>query len=153
MALINFRGMSSSFKIFVSSFLCLLGLSYLMLLSSIWIDTEMNLAYIVEGYGSFEFMELVEHTFKYLFWFIGTFSITLFLFLQTSWPERLKQVFTAVVPLFIISDMGSMWLIRYSPFFAKQLMVSGILLAISFLALFLLIQYDLWRDSFQKKRT
>ena len=121
MPFIILKELSLSFRLFLSAILCLVGISYIMLLSSIWIDTEMKMANIIEGYGSFEFMELVEHTFRYIFWFIGTFTITLSLFLLTSWPEKLKRIFAVIVPLLILSDMGSMWLIRYSDFFAGQL--------------------------------
>ncbi len=144
MELIKLKNMSLSARLFISLLLCLLGLSYLALLWGIWIDTEMKIAYIIEGYADFESMELVEHTFKYIFWFIGTFGITVSLFLLTSWPEKLKRLFAVSVPLLIISDIGSMWVIRYSDFFAWQLYFSGILLATSFLALFLLIQFDMW---------
>lgn len=144
MELIKLRDMSLSVRLFIGLLLCLLGLSYLALLFGIWIDTEMKVSYIIEGYADFESMELVEHTFKYIFWFIGTFGITVSLFLLTSWPEKLKRLFAVSVPLLIISDIGSMWLIRYSDFFARQLYFSGVLLATSFLALFFLIQFDMW---------
>lgn len=138
------RTLALSFKMFVGLFLCVMGLSYLTLLGSIWIDTEMKISFIIEGYGLFESMELVEHSFKYIFWFIGIFGIMGFVFMMTSYPETLKRIFAVIVPLLIVSDVSSMWFIRFSNFFAWQLYVSGFLLAGSFLVMFLLIQYDLW---------
>jgi hypothetical protein len=104
----------------------------------------MKIANVIEGYGSFEFIELIEHSFKYIFWFICTFTITVSVFLLTSYTEKIKRVFAVLIPLFIISDIGSMWLIRYCSFFAWQLYASGLILATSFLIMFLLTQYDLW---------
>jgi hypothetical protein len=144
MELIKLKDAPLSIRLFLSLLLCVIGLSYLTLLGSIWIDTEMKISNIIEGYGSFEFIELIEHSFKYIFWFISTFTITVAIFLLTSYAENLKRIFAIVVPLFIISDIGSMWLIRYCSYFAWQLYASGLILASSFLSMFLLIQYDLW---------
>lgn len=144
MDLIKLRDAPISAKLFISLLLCLVGLSYLTLLGSIWIDTEMKISYIIEGYASFEFMELIEHSSKYIFWFIGVFGITVSIFLLTSYPEKLKIFFAVIIPSFIVSDIGSMWFIRYSSFFAWQLAVSGFVLAVCFLAMFLLIQCNLW---------
>lgn len=144
MEIIRLKDMSLSIRLFVSLMLCVIGLSYLTFLGNIWIDTEMKIAFVIEGYGSFEFMELIEHSFKYIFWFIGTFTVVASLFLLSSYPEKIKRFFAVLVPLFIISDVGSMWLIRYASFFAWQLYVSGLILAVSFLVMFVLIQCDLW---------
>jgi hypothetical protein len=144
MGLFKLKEMPLSVKLFTSLILCVVGLSYLTLLGSIWIDTEMKISNIIEGYGSFETIELIEHSFKYIFWFICTFTITISIFLLTSYSDKLKRIFAVLVPLFIVSDIGSMWLIRYCSFFAWQLYISGLTLATSFLTMFLLIQYDLW---------
>ena len=104
----------------------------------------MKIANIIEGYGSFESIELVEHSFKYMYWFMGIFGMTGFLFLLTCYPEYLKRSFAVVTPVFIILDISAAWLIRYHDFFAFQLMVSGFVLGSCFLVMFLLIQYDLW---------
>ncbi len=133
-----------SMRLFLGLFLYILGISYLSLLSGIWIDTKMKIANIAEGYSLFEISELVEHSFKYLSWFISTFGIVVTLFLLTSWDEKLKRFFAVLIPVLIILDMGSMWLIRYSSFFSWQLFVAGFLLALSFFAMFTLIQIDLW---------
>ncbi len=141
---IRLREAALSVRLFISLLLCVMGLSYLTLLGSIWIDTELKVSYVIEGYGSFESIELIEQSFKYIFWFICTFTIAVSLLLMTSYPEKIKRCFAVVVPLFIISDIGSMWLIRYCSFFAWQLYASGMVLATCFLVMFLLIQYDLW---------
>lgn len=133
-----------SSKSFISLLLCLVGLSYLTLLGSIWIDTEMRISNVIEAYSSFEFIELIEHSFKYILWFICIFTIVVGIFLLTSYPEKVKRIFAVSTPLFIVSDIGSMWFIGYSNFFAWQLYLSGFILAVSFLVMFLLIQYDLW---------
>lgn len=144
MGLVKLKDVPLSARLFIGLLLCVMGLSYLTLLGSIWVDTEMKIPNIIEGYGSFEFIELIEHSFKYIFWFICTFTITVSIFLLTSYPEMIKRIFAAVVPVFIISDIGSMWLIRYCSFFAWQLYASGMILATSFFVMFLLIQFELW---------
>ncbi len=144
MELIKLKEAPLSIRLFIGLLLCVVGLSYLTLIGGVWVDTEMKISYIIEGYASFEVTELMEHSFKYIFWFIGTFGVTVLIFLLTSWPERLKRIIAVLVPLFIISDIGSMWLVRYNSFFAFQLFVSGLMLAIIFLVMFLLIQCDLW---------
>ncbi|OGW90216.1 MAG: hypothetical protein A3A73_04845 [Omnitrophica bacterium RIFCSPLOWO2_01_FULL_50_24] len=138
------RGAPLSFRLLASVLLCLLGVSYLVLLASIGSDTEMKMANIVEAYRTFTTTELLEHTFKYLPWFIGTFGATLTLFCLSSYPEKLKLFFVCAVPIAILSDMGSMWLIRAHALFGWQLLASGFFLALCFVTLFALIQRDLW---------
>lgn len=132
-------------KFFVSLMLCLLGANYLLVLTQIWLDTGMTIEGILGAYRGFEPGELVEHSAKYLFWFLGTFGAGGFLFLTTAHKEKVKKFFAVLVPVSIVSDIGSMWLIRYSDWFAWQLFGSGFVLAGSFLAMFCLIQNELWR--------
>jgi len=133
-----------SFKLFATMLLCLIGLSYLTILGSIWIDTEMKIVNIIDGYGSFEVIELLEHSSRFLSLFIVIFSITIYLFLNTEYSEKVKKLFSVIIPVFIISDIGSMWLIGHASIFATILAFSGTLLASAFLTMFFLIQYDLW---------
>ncbi len=146
MEVAKLKEMPLSVRVFVSLILCVIGLSYLTLLGSVWVDTEMKISNIMEAYGSFEFTELIEHSFKYIFWFICIFTITVSVLLLTSYPEKLKRFFSFLVPLLIISDIGSMWLIRYwsRAWFSWQLYLSGMSLAVLFLIMFLLINYDIW---------
>ena len=135
----------ASVRWFVSLVLCVMGLSYLTLLAGIWFDTNMKIAQIMEGYSSFAAMELVNHCHEYFFWFLFHFITVMTIFFFTSYSEKIKRFFAVLVPVFIVSDIGSMWLIRYvAKGFAWQLFISGLVLAITFLSLFLLIQYDLW---------
>ncbi len=154
-----------SIKLFVSLMLCVLALSYLPLLGSIWLDTEMKISRVIEGYGGkveseeeadeedeyyeedeegFLSYELTENSFKYMHWFVATFVMSISVMMMTSWPEKLKMLFAVVGPVFIVTDIGAMWFIRYHNFFAYQLYVSGSILATAFFVMFLLIQYDLW---------
>lgn len=133
-----------SFKLFISLLLCVSGLCYLTLLASIFNDTGMQMANIIEAYGTFGPIEFVEHSFKYMFWFMGTFAVTGFIFLLTCYSEKLKSVFAVLVPVFIITDISAPWLIRYHSIFAWQLVFAGVALALCFFVMFLLIQYDIW---------
>ncbi|OIO35178.1 MAG: hypothetical protein AUJ74_06965 [Candidatus Omnitrophica bacterium CG1_02_44_16] len=131
---------SKSTKLFVASFMCVLGLSYIPLLLSIWIDTEMKVCNIQQAYGGFEFAEMVEHTGKHISWFAFTFGLAVLTFLlTTNYSQKVKSVFAVLPFVLIISDIGSMWLIRFAPkIFCWQLWFSGFLLAICFLTIFLL---------------
>ncbi len=89
-------------------------------------------------------VERIDESFKYMHWFLATFVMSISVMMMTSWPEKLKIVFAIVPPVFIVSDIGSMWVIRYSNFFAYQLYASGTVLATAFFVMFWLIQYDIW---------
>ncbi|MEW6009089.1 MAG: hypothetical protein AB1629_05615 [Candidatus Omnitrophota bacterium] len=140
------RDLELSSKLFISLFLCLTGLSYITLLLHIWVDTAMKVSMITESYGTFEFSELVGHAHTYIFWFILTFAPVITIFLFTSFAETLKRFFAVIPMLLIVSDVGSMWLIRYwaKIWFSWQLYFSGLLLAALFLAMFVLINFDIW---------
>lgn len=129
-----------STKLFVVSFMCVLGLNYIPLLLNIWIDTGMKVAPVMEAYSGFEFAELVEHSGRYISWFVFTFGLAVLTFLTaTNYSQKIKSVFSVLPFVLIISDIGSMWLIRYvSKIFAWQLWFSGFSLAVCFLVIFLL---------------
>ncbi|MDP3921223.1 MAG: hypothetical protein Q8R76_10520 [Candidatus Omnitrophota bacterium] len=133
-----------SIKLFISLMLCVAGLAYVTLIASIWSDTGLSISVIAEAYGSMEPIEFIQHSFRYMFWFTGIFVMTAVPFFLTAYPEKLKRAVAVVIPLLIVSDIGSAWLIRYHAFFAWQLSVTGALLAACFLLMFSLIQYDLW---------
>jgi len=138
------HGLPLGAKLFVSLFLCLLGLAYVSFLAGIWIDTGMRVSLIAEAYRDMSAMELVTHSFRYLAWFAAAFAAAGGVFLFTSYPERWKLLFSLWVPVWIVSDIGAVWLIRYADIFAWQLFVSGLVLAAMFLVLFILVQRDLW---------
>lgn len=136
-----------SLKLFVTVLLCVIGLTYLALLTHIWIDTEMKVANIATAYGQFEFGELAQHSHEYLpYYAIYIFFFPTLVFLFTSYSEGLKRFF-AVFPLAMtVVDIGSMWLIRYfhAGIFSWVLFFAGMILGLSFFSLFLLILYDIW---------
>ena len=140
----GFKKFPLSVRLFASLFLSILGMAYGVFLAQIWIDTGMQISLIAEGYRDFGFIELTSHTFQYLGWFVVVFAVLLGAFLLTSFSEKLKSFFILWTGAWVISDIGATWLIRYNDFFAYQLFFSGAALAISFLALFLLTQYDIW---------
>lgn len=133
-----------SAKLFISLMLGLAGICYAAFLGQIWIDTEMRLEYIIEGYGLMSFMELISHSFRYLFWFGSVFSLLMGAFLAAGYSERLKTFFALSIPCLIFADIASAWLIRFHNLFAYILYGCGLLLALSFLTLFVLVQRALW---------
>jgi len=137
-------GLPHSVKLFANFALILASLCYLSLLASIWFDTQMSIALITEGYGDMDPIELVQHTLRYSLWFFSIFVIMGGLFMTTRFKEGVKRVVAITVPLLVISDLGAAWLVKFGPLFAWQLWISGFCLALSFLVLFVLIQYDLW---------
>lgn len=137
-------GRDLGLRLFIGLFFCLWGLAYAAFLGQIWLDTRMSIGTIAETYGQMGPGEFVTHAFQYLAWFAAVFTPALGVFILTSFSERLKVFFAAWVPLWIAADLVSTWLIRVHEGFAYALFVSGLVLAVSFLALFLFVQYDLW---------
>ena len=140
----GFKKFSLSVRLFTSLFLCILGMAYGVFLAQIWIDTGMQISLIAEGYRDFGFIELVSHSFQYLGWFAVVFAILVGAFLLSSFSDKMKSFFVLWTFGWVLSDIGATWLIRFNDFFAYQLYISGAALAVSFMALFLLIQYDIW---------
>jgi hypothetical protein len=135
-----------SLKLWASSLLCIIGLSYITLLVHIWIDTEMKVALIAQAYGGMEYIELTDHAHTYLpYYAIFLFAIPTGLFMITSFNEKIKAVFAVLPFLFITADISSMFLIPYvSPVFATVLWLAGTCLGLSFALLFFLTMYDIW---------
>ncbi len=137
---------SKSMKLLVTSVILVVGLSYVTLLTHIWIDTEMKAANIAEAYGGMEYIELTDHAHTYLpYYTLFLFLPPVLIFMFTSYPERLKRFF-AVFP-FVVSviDIASMYLIPYLwSGFAWILFLAGTMLGIMFLLLFVLNIYDVW---------
>ena len=143
----NWNGFSElplSLRLFIGLFLSLAGLCYVTLLGSIWYDTQWSLAAISEGYGSMGNIELFHHSFKHLFWFFGIFGFAIFLFLLTNASEKAKQWMTASIPIVIVSDIGSAWLVRFSGAFSYVMFASGVFLSVCFLGIYLKVQSELW---------
>ncbi len=133
-------------KLYLSLLLCMIGLTYLTLLGHIYIDTQFQVDNIIKVYGAMEFSELTDIAHHYLpFYTIYIFLIPVFLMLFTAYDLKWKIIFTLVTFGFILADIGSMYSISYiSHLFAYVLWVAGSCLALTFLVLFGLLQYDLW---------
>jgi uncharacterized membrane protein len=133
-------------KFFITTLLCIIGLVYITLLVTVFIDTEFKPSFIREAYGDMEYIEISQIVHNALpFYALFLFAIPVFLFMFTSYSEKAKR-FMAVFPFVIILfDVGSMYLIPYvSKGFSYVLWLAGLFLAVTFLALFIMIQYDLW---------
>ncbi|PIQ85311.1 MAG: hypothetical protein COV74_09355 [Candidatus Omnitrophica bacterium CG11_big_fil_rev_8_21_14_0_20_45_26] len=140
----SLSNLTPSLKWFVSGMLVVAGASYLSLLASIWHDTGFSTTLISEAYGSMGTIELTEHSLKYLLWFLVIFSSTGALFFLTKAPERLKILLAVLIPILILSDIGSAWLIIYHDVYVKVMWLSGFLLAVFFMTMVVFIQRDLW---------
>ena len=135
-----------STKILITSIMCIIGLTYLVLAVHIWIDTEFKASLVAESYGFMEYIELTDHAHLYLpYYWLFIFAIPVGLFMLTGFSERLK-IFFAVFPFLVtIIDIASMYLIPYLwTGFAMVLVIAGSCLGTSMLALFLLLMYDVW---------
>lgn len=135
-----------SVKLFVSAIMCLLGVTYITLLGNVWVDTEMKVGNIAEGYSGMEFSELLSISHTYLPYYLYIFAITVGVFFFTSYGEKLKRFFAIFPFVMICVDIGSMWLTRYVniTIFPWTLFFAGISLAVSFLSMFILSMYDIW---------
>ena len=135
-----------SVKLLATVLLCMVGLIYLSLLGQIWQDTEMKPSLIAEGYGTMEAMELTYHSHTYLpYYALYLFALPIFLFMFTSYSEKLKRILAVLPFALIVVDIGSMWLIPYaSNGFAVVLWLAGTCLGLIFLSIFVLNLYDIW---------
>ncbi len=137
----------TSFKLLLSTLLCVIGIVYLVLIVNIYIDTELKPSIITEAYGDMEYIELSANAhidLPHYALFIFAFPVLVFMF--SSYSEPLKR-FMAVFPfVMVIADVGSMFLIPYlnKVFFSYTLWAAGASLAITFLYLFIAIHHDLW---------
>lgn len=104
----------------------------------------MRLSVITEAYGTMGNIELIQHSFRYLFWFFGVFLFIGFLFQLTAVSEKFKVFFAVSVPCLILADIGFAWLIRVDSLFTYGLAASGFFLASSFLGMSSFILHDLW---------
>lgn len=142
----------TNIKLFITTLLCILGLVYITLLVTVYIDTEFKPSIIREAYGEMEYIEISQIAHSALpFYAIFLFAIPVFLFMFTSYSGKVKT-FMAIFPfIMMVLDIGSMYLIPYvSRGFSYLLWFAGLTLAVTFLLLFILIQYDLW---FTKQHT
>ena len=135
------------FKLLASALLCVIGIVYIVLIVNIWIDTELKPSIIIEAYGDMEYIELSANAHIDLpHYSLFLFAIPVFLFMFSSYSDKLK-CFLAVFPfVMILVDVGSMYLIPYlnKVFFSYTLWLAGTCLAITFLLLFIFILYDMW---------
>lgn len=135
------------FKLLASTLLCIIGLIYIILVVNIHIDTELKPSIIIEAYGDMEYIELSANAHNDLpHYSLLIFAIPVFLFMFTSYSKKLKR-FIAIFPfVMIVIDVGSMYLIPYLNkfIFSYLLWIAGTCLAITFLLLFIVIQFDMW---------
>ncbi len=87
---------------------------------------------------------LVSLTHTHLLPTLSILSILVLIFAFTAWPERMKTVVIALCLLVIPVDLGSWWLAKLSPALSVLVILGGIGLALSFLALIVFSFYDLW---------
>ena len=135
-----------STKLLVTSLMCIIGLTYLSLVVHIFIDTEFRPSLVAESYGYMEYIELTDHAHYYLpYYALWIFAIPVFIFMMSSYSEKLKCFF-AVCPFIIVAiDIASMYLIPYLwTGFAMILWLAGSCLGTMLFILFLLIMYDVW---------
>ena len=135
-----------STKLLVTSLLCIIGLSYLLLVLHIWIDTEMKPSLVAEAYGGMEYIELTDHAHYYMpYYGLFILAIPVGLLMLTSFSEKLK-IFFAVFPFVItVIDISSMYLIPYLWLgFAYVLWIAGTCIGTSLLILILMVLYDTW---------
>ncbi len=70
--------------------------------------------------------------------------LLVFIFSFTRYPEVLKGIVMVFSSLAILLDVGSWWLAKLSPALAALVILGGVSLAVSFLALIALSFVDLW---------
>jgi hypothetical protein len=75
---------------------------------------------------------------------LAVMFILVFIFSFSRYPEVLKGIVMVFSSLAIVIDIGSWWLAKLSPALAVLVLLGGLCLAVSFLALIVLSLIDLW---------
>lgn len=151
----NFRLSSAPryMKIACTFFLLVMGLGYLMGLLNVYDKTHITYDGVVKNYrGSEEEMiygkelgDMVSVSHNHLGGIALMVFLVLIIFLFSSFGAKLKVILSWLPFVFIILDIGSMWLTRYvAEPFAWMFMFSGAGLALLFCLLIVLSLYDLW---------
>ena len=126
--------------------MCIIGLTYLVLVVHIWIDTEFKPSLVAESYGYMEYIELTDHAHFYLpYYWLFIFALPITIFMLTSYSEMLKCFFAVFPFIIVVIDIASMYLIPYLwKGFAMVLWLAGTCLGTTLFILFILIMYDVW---------
>ena len=137
-----------SLKLLITFAIFGMCLTYGILVAHIYIDTEFQVSNIEEAYSTFDWIELVDQTHKYLpYYGIYLFAFALLIFvLGTSYSQRVKIPMVIIPNCLIFIDIGSMWAIRYvhAGIFSWVLFIAGTLLGLSFAMIIVLSLYDIW---------
>ena len=144
-----------SAKLMMTVLLCMIGLTYIAFLLPIYYDTEMKPSIVEMVYhheGEWKTLldthpELTVHVEEYLpYYTLYLLAAPTIIFMFSSYSEKLKRVLAVLPSLFIVLDIGSMWMIPFysKTFFTYLLCIAGMLIATSFLVLFLLNIFDIW---------
>ena len=133
-------------KLFVTGLLCIIGLTYLLLVVHIWIDTEMKPSMVADAYGGMEYIELTDHAHFYMPYY-GLFlvAIPVGLMLLTSFSGKVKTFFALFPFVMTVIDIAAMYLIPYLWLgFAYVLWLAGTCIGTSLFVMMLMIFYDVW---------
>ena len=137
-----------SLKLLITFAILGMCLTYSILVAHIYIDTEFQVSNIEEAYSTFDWIELVDQSHKYLpYYGIYLFAFALLIFvIGTGYSERLKIPMVIIPNCLIFIDIGSMWAIRYihAGLFSWVLFIAGTLLGLSFAVIIILSLYDIW---------
>ena len=144
----NFKLSSSSLyiKLFLTALICLIGLTYLVLVLNKWLDTGGWPYKVAEGYQYMEYIELTDHVHVILpYYWLFVFAIPITLFMLTTFSETLKRFFAVFPFIIIVIDSACVYLIPYVwDGFAMVLWLTGVTLGVTLLALFILDFYEIW---------
>ncbi len=144
----NFRlsTLSISVKLLVTTLICMIGLTYITLVLQKWFDTGEWPFKVAEGYQYMEYIELTDQAHFYLpYYGLIIFAIPIIVLMFTSYGEKVKSFFAVFPFVVIVIDSASTFLIPYVWLgFALVLWLTGTILGITLLTLFVLVIYDIW---------
>lgn len=142
----------SSVKLLVTVFLVVVAIGYLMALLNTYDKTNFTLTGIAEHYRGNEeeliypmaFGDLVSTSHTHLIGMSLMFMALGAILMFTSVSEPVKKWIIGIAFFTIFLDIASIWLTRYiASQFAMLVMIAGVLMAISFLLLFVIPLRDL----------
>ncbi len=140
-------------KIALTFFLLIMALGYLMGLLNVYDKSHLTYKGTIQHIrGSEEemiyekeFGDMVSVSHTHISGWGMMFLLLLIIFAFSHFSEKLKGILGVLPFVFIVSDMGTMWLTRYvAEAFAWLWMLSGGVLAFLFYLLIVLKLYELW---------
>ncbi len=141
-------------RVLVTFFVAILGLVHIFALTEVYLQTSVNSSSTEEYFSYVPLAKLVAMTHAHLFGHAVMYALVAGLFLFTRVREVLKTLILSIAISGGLWDTVSWWLIKYaSAKFEALSILSGAMAALGFLAMVLIILYEVWFANISRNET